>query len=184
MQIGYGWSFHTRDNNPVCDLAALNAMGAERCFVVSSPSDHSRVLAQAMGFLRPHDSFLVRSVARLGPSMGDVMNAAKALADAGAHLRILDMPPAPGNISGEVLVAVARCLARALETPTPVTAPVAPGPADPAARASQRGRPMAIAVEHHDSVRRLVREHGLSIRQVARRFGVSAATIYRVLSRP
>ncbi len=184
MQIGYGWSFHTRDQQPVCDLAALNAMGAERCFVVSDPSDRSLVLEQAMGFLRPHDSFLVRSVERLGPSMSDVMNVAKALADAGAKLQILDLPPAPGNVSGDVLVAVARCLSRALETSTPVTAPVDPEPEEPAARPGQRGRPVAIAVDHHDSVRRLVREHGQSVSQVARRFGVSAATIYRVLSRP
>lgn len=187
MQIGYGWSFHTRDNKPVCDLAALDAMGAERCFVVSSPSARSLVLEQAVAFLRPNDRLLVRSVERLGASLCDVMNVAKALADAGASLQIEDLDPnrvpAPGAVSGEMLVRVAGCIAMALETPTPVEAPDDPDPPLPVA-VGQRGRPVAIAAEHHGSVRCLVREQGLSIRQVARRFDVSAATIYRILARP
>ncbi|GHE66296.1 hypothetical protein GCM10019059_27550 [Camelimonas fluminis] len=185
MQIGYGWSFHTRDNDPVCDRAALDAMGAERCFVVSNPSGRSAILEQAMGFLRPHDSFLVRSVERLGASICDVMNVAKALADTGASLRILDLPPGSESVSGDVLVEVARCLTRALETPTSVNASHDAAPVeDQAAPTGPRGRPMAIAAEHHVNVRCLVQEQGLSIRQVARRFGVSAATIYRILARP
>ena len=188
-RIGYGRA-SDRDQDPGSQREALEAAGCDEVFIDRAPGRLARrpELDEALGRLRPGDSFVVTRLSRAAQSLRDLIDLAASLHARGIDLVVLeqgvDTTTSPGRLAFHVLDAIGE-FQRELTVEATVR-----GLAAARTRGRVGGRPRKLSADQAALARQLYDERGpdgkqaRTVAQIAAMFGVTRATIYRHLDRP
>lgn len=160
-------------------IAQLKAAGAAKVFSehVSSVSTVRPKLAEALAYVREHDTFIVSAADRLARNTIDLLNIVDDLTKRGVTVRILNMDLDTSTPTGRLLLSLVASICEAerswmLERQRH-------GIAKAKAEGKYRGR-APTAQAKASSVHALNAE-GHGVAEIVRRTGVSRASVYRIL---
>jgi DNA invertase Pin-like site-specific DNA recombinase len=188
-RIGYG-RVSARDEDPGSQREALEAAGCDLVFIdAASGRLASRPgLDEALGRLRPGDTFVVTRLSRAARSLRDLTDLAAGLDTRGIDLVVLeqgvDTSTPVGRLAFHVVGAIGE-FQRELAVEATYQ-----GLTAARARGRAGGRPRKLSTDQAARARQLYDERGpdgkqtRTVAQIAAMFGVTRATIYRHLDRP
>jgi DNA invertase Pin-like site-specific DNA recombinase len=188
-RIGYD-RVSGRDEDPGFQREALEAAGCDLVFIDTAPGRLARrpELDEALGRLRPGDTFVITRLSRAVRSLRDLIDLAVGLDARGIDLVVLeqgvDTTTPPGRMAFDVVSAIGECQRELTAEAT------YQGLAAARARGRVGGRPRKLSADQAALARQLYDERGpdgkqtRTVAQIAVMFGVTRATIYRHLDRP
>lgn len=163
-------------------IAQLEAAGATKVFFehVSSVSTVRPRLAEALAYVREHDTFIVTSADRLARNTIDLLGIVDGLTKRGVTVRILSMDLDTSTPTGRLLLSLVASISEAerawmLERQRH-------GIAKAKSEGKYKGR-VATAQAQASSVRAL-RASGVAVAEIVRQTGISRASVYRILAVP
>ncbi len=161
-------------------IAQLKAAGANKIFSehVSSVSTVRPKLAEALAYVREHDTFLVTSADRLARNTIDLLNIVDDLTKRGVTVRILNMDLDTSTPTGRLMLSLCGSINQAerewmLERQRHGIAK---------AKAEGRYKGRAPTAQAKAAQVRALKADGLGVAEIVRRTGISRASVYRILS--
>lgn len=161
-------------------VAQLKAAGAAKVFFehVSSVSAVRPKLAEALAYVREHDTFIVTAADRLARNTIDLLNIVDDLTKRGVTVRILSMDLDTSTPTGRLLLSLVASISEAerawmLERQRH-------GIAKAKSEGRYKGRAATAQAKAADV--RALKASGLSVADIVRQTGISRASVYRILT--